>query len=474
MRGFLIAIVLGLTALTFYSALWFKSEAIERDITERVTENLNKAGAKDIGIDVDGRHVTLSGIVYDEQVEAAHLDTADKTHGALGPIDGLTYLPDGGYVSASKTEDGIVLRGTVPDEDTRAALVAAAADATDGEVDDQLMISGPVAAWQDEASFGVGQLAGLTTGSMTAATGAFALSGVTDVNADAVRDAVSDRDGWQAFVSTPNVTDDLSAEVARLNGDVAERNDTIAGLQAEVADLNTSAAGLTEERDALAIELDALRASMTEGQTDTASLREQLAAAVADVDTANGVIAERDATIAELRNQVTDLDGVVANLNTEAEGLNGRIAQLETDLANRQVDLGSTDEQVSALSQTVSDLNADLAGRDTAIANLSAVVAERDESIASLNEAAADSQEKVATLESEVTARAAEIASLTGIVVARNESMASMDQTVADAQAKITALEGEVTTREATIDENQTQIAALQNVVQSYRQVLLC
>jgi len=89
-----------------------------------VTDDLNATDAQNVAVDVDGRHVTLSGVVYDEATETAHLKTADTTWGALGPIDGLTYVADGGYVTAVKDAAGITLRGTVPNEDVRATLVA--------------------------------------------------------------------------------------------------------------------------------------------------------------------------------------------------------------------------------------------------------------------------------------------------------------------------------------------------------------
>jgi len=101
-----------------------------------------------------------------------------------------------------------------------------------------LIISGPVAAWQDEAGFGLGQLAGLTSGTLAAAAGAYSLSGVADGDADAVRGAVADRDGWQAFVSAPGVTADLSNEVARLTGEVAERDTMIGDLNTQITDRN--------------------------------------------------------------------------------------------------------------------------------------------------------------------------------------------------------------------------------------------
>jgi len=171
MRNLLIVFVLGVTALLFYSALWFKSDSIEEDITARTTDALTSAGAENIEIDVDGRHVTLSGVVYDSVTEESYLDTADATYGALGPIDGLTVQADGGYVSAIKTNDGISLRGTVPNAETRAALIAQAQSATDGGVDDQLVVAGPEAIWQDEAAFGVSQLGALTAGTVTVSYG---------------------------------------------------------------------------------------------------------------------------------------------------------------------------------------------------------------------------------------------------------------------------------------------------------------
>ena len=467
MRGILIAVVLGLTALAFYSALWFKSEIIERDITDRVTKKLSDTDAKDISIDVDGRHVTLSGIVYDAQAEADHLDTADTTYGALGPIDGLTYLTDSGYISASKTDDGITLRGTVPNEDARARLLTAATDATQGSIDDQLTISGPVADWQEEASFGLGKLAGLTTGTMTVAAGAYALSGVTDSDADSVQNAVTGRDGWQAFVSMPTVANDMSEEVKRLNGEVATRDEQIAVLQGNVADLDATTVGLTQERDALGLELDALRTNLTEEQAAAATLQNTLTATQADLDAANGLITERDAKIADLNGQVTTVtsqvagaktlaatlsttisnnDTQIARLRSEANGLNSRIAELETELANRQVALGSTDEQVIALNASVGELNEGIAARDAKIADLNGIVAARDDTIATLNQTVAESQSQIGTFEAEITTQ--------------QETIKTLGETIDGNQRQIAALQANVAERDGTIEELRGAVPA--------------
>ena len=162
MRPILILGVLFFTLLTFYSALWYKSEEIEADITTRVTNDLDTAQAKDVEIDVDGRHVTLSGIVYDTDTESAYLDTADQTYGALGPIDGLMLQNGGGFLKAIKSDAGITLTGAVPSDAARTALLATSADGTDGEVVDAMTVGAAAGNWTDEAGFGLSQMAALT------------------------------------------------------------------------------------------------------------------------------------------------------------------------------------------------------------------------------------------------------------------------------------------------------------------------
>ena len=217
MRKLLMAVVLFLTGATFYSALWFKSEKIEDDITQRVGDALNATGATDVDLDVDGRHVTLSGLVFDEEQEQTYLQTADETHGALGPIDGLIYQTDTGFISAKKTADGIVLSGTVPNEEVRASLIESAQAATDAEVLDELTVSGPAAPWHDEAQFGLTQMGALTTGALTVSAGALSLSGTTAGDAGELNNSVTAREGWSSFVSAPSNLDALNADIARLS-----------------------------------------------------------------------------------------------------------------------------------------------------------------------------------------------------------------------------------------------------------------
>lgn len=459
MRGILIALVLLMTVLTFYSALWFKSESIEEDITQRVTDELETSGATGIDVGVDGRHVKLSGIVYDETTEAAYLDTADRTYGALGPIDGLTYLADGGYITANKTPDGITLRGTVPTEADRVELVSKAAAATDGTVDDQLSIGGADAPWQDEAEFGLAQIAGLSTGAMTVAAGTYVLSGTTDGAVSDATAGLTGRGDWTAFVSSAEIENGLEAEVGRLSGIVDQRDATIFGL--------------TVDRDGLSNQLDGLRANLN---SDQAALR-------AELDGTQSIIAERDQTIVEQTDLIATQQGVIdtrqasmadqASLigerDTTISDLNGRIGNLEDELAQRQDALGATYEQVAALRGQIDDQAGTISGLQANIVDLNGVVAQRDDTIAGLQtdldgertNAAASDNDQIAALSGQVADRDATITALNGTVDGLQGTVDTLQGSVGTLQGTVADLRGQVSDGEGSLTATAAQIAAL-------------
>ncbi|MEL6523240.1 MAG: BON domain-containing protein, partial [Pseudomonadota bacterium] len=250
MRKLLIGGVVVLTVLTFYSALWFKSEAIETDIQTRVAEALSVQGAEGIDVAVDGRHVTLAGLVYSDTAEIELLKAAASTEGVLGPIDGLTLTSQPG-LSIIKSEDGIILRGLVPDEETKAALLAAAAGA---EIEDQTQIGGVKGAWHDEAAFVLGQMPALSTGTVFLDENGYVLSGMASDGLEPIDAAFGSRDGWQTLVAPADRSEALAERISQLETDLAEttasqadreaevslRDEQIAGLESDLADLESA------------------------------------------------------------------------------------------------------------------------------------------------------------------------------------------------------------------------------------------
>jgi OmpA-OmpF porin, OOP family len=378
MRRLLIAAVLGVTALTFYSAYRYKSVLIEADITKRVTEALAEKNAKDVTVLVDGRHVSLTGVVFDEATEKAHLATADQTYGALGPIDGLTYVSDNGHITAVKTSAGITLSGTVPTEELRKALLARADEATEGTVTDALTLSGPAADWQKEADFGLTSLAGLTEGSLSVAAGNFILSGSAPDDTGTVAKAVAEREGWQAFVSAPADLSGPLAEIERLKGVVSQSEATIGEL--------------TADRDAIAAELARLQAipatDPSVSPEELSALQAELAAAQAELATTKTIVVEKEAMIAsltagaapapeapaaeavpaDLQNRVTELEKTIVDLETKVADGNTQIAALNDDLAKSAGDLASATDQNATLTATLAERDKTIAGFDSSAA----------------------------------------------------------------------------------------------------------
>ncbi len=515
MRSFLIACVLLLTVLTFYSALWFKSESIEADITNRVTDDLEAAGADGIEIDVDGRHVTLSGVVYDDATEQSYLETADATYGALGPIDGLTQLGDNGFLTAIKTADGISLRGTVANEDQRAALVAEAEAATEGAVDDQLVVSGPAGDWQSTATVGLAQMAGLSSGTLSASGDTLSLSGVASGDADAIAQALTDQGAWNVFVSDNAQEMALTTEVERLTGDVTDLTARLdasaeaaegltsdldaseAALEAltgqveaqtgEIADLNGMVDVLTGERDTAIGELADLRASLSAGEADTANLAEQLAEANASVETAQTVIAGQDTEISTLTDEISALTAenveLEGQLASRSEGLSGAEAMIATLTATLDTNRGEAAElsgQVEALSAE----NAELTSRvgvleeelavslsndgdvDQRIAELQDIVDQRDASIEGADTLIASLTGNIGERDEQISNLSAQVDDLTGQVADR-------DTTIEGLTADIEGLRGTVTERDttiadltATLQDRDTTIAGMTGTVE--------
>ena len=498
MRPILILGVLFFTLLTFYSALWYKSEEIETDITTRVTNDLDTAQAKDVEVDVDGRHVTLSGVVYDADTERTYLDTANQTYGALGPIDGLTLQQGVGFLNAVKSDTGITLTGAVPSDVARDALLAAAAEGTNGEVIDAMSVGAAAGAWTDEAGFGLSQMAALSSGALSVTPDNYTLSGSTSGDATTVRAAVADRSGWSTFVSAPTVETGLTQELGTLNanlGTLTAERDTLAqqvtdltgerdefsatlgtltaerdGLNGTVADLTAARNGLqatigtlTGERDTALSDLSALRASLDDTQTSTANLAGELDGSKVALAIATAQLVEKDAVIEDLTGQISILTADVATLTDELETqkasmssdqqagaeLTAKIATLEGDLtdatakaATLEGDLADAATKTATLESNLNDVTA---GRDAAqvqVQTLTQTVQERGAQVADLtgqlaNQANADAttSEQVAALTGQVDTLAAQNGELTGQINDLSAVVAARDTMIKELKA---------------------------------------
>ena len=155
---------LGLLGLALLIVLCFYTHAprIAADLTPRVAQSVESVGG---AFTLDGRDVTLTGVVADEAERARRLEIVGGVYGVRTVIDSMRVAggaaaPAGdpvGETSAGEAfaleagPDGrLVLRGVMPSEDARAALVERVGAAFPGRelVDELTVAAGAAAAWR--------------------------------------------------------------------------------------------------------------------------------------------------------------------------------------------------------------------------------------------------------------------------------------------------------------------------------------
>ncbi len=457
MRSLLITGVLLLTLLTFYSALWFKSETIEDDITNRVNEDLNTADAKDIDIDVDGRHVTLTGVVYDAATEDAYLETANSTYGALGPIDGLTLRDGMGFLKAVKSPDGITLTGAVPSEEARIALLEAATSGTEGTVTDAMTVGAAAGAWTEEAGFGIAQMAGLTTGTLSATSDSYTLSGTTDGDATALSASLNERAGWQSFVSAPNRQIDMDGQINALESELSGLEGQVETLTADLGARDETVAGLTSERDTLAASLTAMTLlrddAVEQTNASTAELVAQRDALATDLESAHVKSGVQSDTIAGLTGENDALKQSLATVTSERD-------TARTDLENLRASLDDTQSSTASLQALLSEAQGQVAERDVIIEGLNGEVTDLKDQLTTQTASLNAGEQDDAALRAQIAEQSGMIETLTSDVAARGETILRLqgenDTLAKDVDAK-TAMVAE---RDATVAALETSLAS--------------
>ncbi|MHC5230857.1 BON domain-containing protein [Brucella sp. LJL56] len=151
-----------LTAL----ALWFGADRVETDIAARTGEAL--APFIWAGFDVDGRDVTLKGIAPDPEAQSAVKAALEKVRGIREITDLTSVLPlvSPYLLQIKKGADGIILAGSVPDNDVRDRIMTAAESAAPGiPLDDEMAVGrGSPANFVDSVGFALQLLSGLREG----------------------------------------------------------------------------------------------------------------------------------------------------------------------------------------------------------------------------------------------------------------------------------------------------------------------
>lgn len=172
----------GATAAGLTAIGWLVSFGpIAEDVSSRAAARLKAEGQPWAKIAIDGRDVTLSGTAPDDASVTLAVNSADRVFGVRVVDAKVTVVPfaDPYLFSAVRDGDRVTLTGSVPSEESRAAIVAWAKKAMpSAEIVDRLKVArGAPAEFAAAAAFAVGQLADLKKGATELAGTGYAISG---------------------------------------------------------------------------------------------------------------------------------------------------------------------------------------------------------------------------------------------------------------------------------------------------------
>ena len=154
---------------------------IAEDVSGRAAERLKAEGQGWAKIVIDGRDVTLTGVAPDDAALRLAVESADRVFGVRVVDAKVTVVPlaDPYVFSARRDGDRVTLTGSVPSEESRAALLSWAKQAMPGAtIEDKLTVArGAPANFAAAAAFAVGQLADLKTGAAELAPAGYSIGG---------------------------------------------------------------------------------------------------------------------------------------------------------------------------------------------------------------------------------------------------------------------------------------------------------
>lgn len=146
--------LLGLVVLTLLCA-WVHAPGIERDLQERTTLALDERGFIGTGVALSGRDVTLKGGVPSEDARIQALAAVRAVPGVRVVHDELRVVGDegaaaNGLFSMSEGAGGaFIVRGAMPDEDSRQSLLERIGAAFPGRtIQDELTVGGGTSGWR--------------------------------------------------------------------------------------------------------------------------------------------------------------------------------------------------------------------------------------------------------------------------------------------------------------------------------------
>ncbi|MGI9435414.1 MAG: OmpA family protein [Geminicoccaceae bacterium] len=189
MRFLGIVICLITLMLAGYSAITHKAPEIETDIQERVDAAIAETTSVPIDVVVDGRMITLRGVVNHDHERLRLLAVAHSIRGGARLRDGLELVAvTAPYrFEATKSESGaVIIDGFAPDHEARQLLLSDshAVFGEDAEVEINVAAGAPTGDWRSAINIGMDALTTMADGRLSIIDQAITLEGTVETTAD--------------------------------------------------------------------------------------------------------------------------------------------------------------------------------------------------------------------------------------------------------------------------------------------------
>ena len=361
MRSLLVAVVMALTALTFFLAARFTSSNAEILVAEQDAQNSQLVQTQ-AALATEFARLQQAGTALEAQITTVTSErdalAADLAAAQANAAETSAALAAYAEQVAEVSPQTVELEAQFAESQATIAALNATVAEKDAEMD---LIVAQMAALQDGAVTAAARIAELETGTIDAA----ALPVSTDEQVLLLQKTLDERDAVIADLET-TITDltpaaDATEEAAALVAKVDELTATVAEREAAIASLETQLAetGDAPSEDTLA-EIAALTAAVAERDAAIATLEAAQAeaaatgdagqqdAANAEIETLTATLAEREAAIAALEAQVAE----AAAANTD-EDITALVAEREAQIAALDTQVSNLSEQVNTQSSTI-------------------------------------------------------------------------------------------------------------------------
>lgn len=168
-------------AVVFLLAMWRSSAPVEADLSAKATAELQRSGLGWAKAMLAGRDAVVEGVAPEPGMQAMARDAAERAWGVRRVTDRMTVLPEQKPYVVTVVREGtrFTLTGSVPNDEARAAAVAAAKAAVPNAevVDQRTLARGAPAGYAAGLGHGVAQIGRLLGGTAGLSDGALSVSG---------------------------------------------------------------------------------------------------------------------------------------------------------------------------------------------------------------------------------------------------------------------------------------------------------